>query len=96
MATPLRQEGQEQYYIENHLQSSAYHDFQEINQRSVRQKELLFFTRISIFSLLTSIISLVFLAFNLSAFLALPLALLISWAATSIGYYFLIGLHNQS
>lgn len=85
MPTPLKQhkdlEEQEQ-----HLQvddTPKFYEFQEINHRSAKLKELMFFTRIALFAISTVVVSFFLLVLNLAPIWAFLFASLISLAITS-------------
>ncbi|SFR74346.1 Protein of unknown function [Streptococcus equinus] len=85
MPTPLKQHKdlEEQ---ERHLQvddTPKFYEFQEINHRSAKLKELMFFARIALFAISTVVVSFFLLVLNLAPIWAFLFASLISLAITS-------------
>ncbi|TDE71793.1 DUF3270 family protein [Streptococcus vicugnae] len=83
MSTPLKQhkELEEQHLQEN--DTPKFYEFQEINHRSAKLKELMFFARIALFSVSTVVVSFFLLVLNLAPIWAFLFASLISLAITS-------------
>ena len=80
MPTPLKQhkELEERHYQEDN--APKFQEFQEIDHRNAKLKELMFFARIALFGISTVVISLVL---NLAPIWAFLFASLISLAITS-------------
>lgn len=64
-----------------------YHDFDHNN---IKLKELAFFGQVAIFSIFTVLTAFILLSFNISTYLAFPIAMLIATALTSIVYQIII------
>ncbi|EHI70247.1 DUF3270 domain-containing protein [Streptococcus ictaluri] len=63
---------------------SKFQDFQDINGHNAKLKELIFFARIAVFSLITVLFAFVLLVMNLTPVWAFLFASLIGLASTSL------------
>lgn len=83
MPTPLKQheEFEERHYQEDN--APKFQEFQEIDHRNAKLKELMFFARIALFGISTVVISFFLLVLNLAPIWAFLFASLISLAITS-------------
>ncbi|MDY4511141.1 DUF3270 family protein [Streptococcus hyovaginalis] len=79
----------EQHHHEQELEQKyqSYHDFEHNN---IKMRELAFFGQIAIFSIFTVLTAFVLLSFNLGAYIAFPIAMLVATALTSIVYQVII------
>ncbi|MBM7643008.1 DUF3270 family protein [Streptococcus loxodontisalivarius] len=89
--TELEQHEDEQGQI---AEQARYREYQEINRNSSKFRELLFFTKIAIFSVFTVLISFILLVLSVRPLLAFPIAMLLSLAFTSTIYYFILSMRR--
>ena len=84
MPAPLKQP--QQFDNEKHSEtvSPKFHEFQEADNDSIKLRELLFFTRIACFAILTVIFAFLLLTIKLSSLWAFTLAILLSLVVTSV------------
>lgn len=83
MPTPLKQHKDLE---DQHLQAEdapKFYEFKEINHKSAKFKELMFFARIALFAISTVVVSFFLLVLNLAPIWAFLFASLISLAITS-------------
>lgn len=79
MPTPLEQRQQKQEQVSQ----QKFQEFQDLNGHSSKLKELIFFARIAVFSLITVLFAFVLLVMNLAPVWAFLIASAISLAITS-------------
>ncbi|TWS94192.1 MULTISPECIES: DUF3270 family protein [unclassified Streptococcus] len=74
--------------------SPKYREFQELNSNSAKFRELVFFARVTIFSILSVLSCFVLLSLEIGVGWAFLLAILISTALTSTLSYFIFSMKH--
>ncbi|MGT2925958.1 DUF3270 domain-containing protein [Streptococcus cuniculipharyngis] len=95
MSTNVNRQRQEER--EEDLQvsySPKYREFQELNSNSAKFRELVFFARVAIFSIMTVLICFVLLSLGIQSLWAFLLSLLISFALNSTLSYFIFSMKH--
>lgn len=83
--------------LEEELQvsySPKYREFQELNSNSAKFRELVFFARVAIFSILSVLSCFILLSLKIGVAWAFLLAILISTALTSTLSYFIFSMKH--
>lgn len=83
--------------LEDDLQvsySPKYREFQELNSNSAKFRELVFFARVAIFSIMSVLSCFILLSLNIGVVWAFLLAVLISTALTSTLSYFIFSMKH--
>lgn len=74
--------------------SPKYKEFQELNSNSAKFRELVFFARVAIFSIMTVLLCFILLSLKMQTLWAFLLALLISTALNSTLSYFIFSMRH--
>ncbi|MFC3928717.1 DUF3270 family protein [Streptococcus caprae] len=89
-----RQHRTDDFYDYQETYEPNYTEYTGLSPQAIKLQEVLFFTKISLFGVLTVLTSFVFLVTGLPALIALPVAAIVALGAT-LGIFKLIDLFKQ-